>query len=288
MEQEYGIPTVAMTTARFAAYMVQDIRSHGMPLRLSFPPYPVVGMPDEILRQYIEGEDPVTGVPLMEEIRSYLEWMRDHKFWDEDIAIANVRQILDRYLGPPPATFAYAGRTYTPVEFLRERLQLNPDDYVNVISTMKEPFGQFVLLDVQDNWRRREDYLNLPLADFYRIIKEGVKDGYPISLGGDVSEPGLDGMEDAAVVPGWDIPAKYIDQGSREFRIYNGTTSDDHGVHAVGYKRHKGRDWFLIKDSNRSSRLGQYKGYYFYEGDYIKLKMLAFMVHKDRLQGYLP
>ena len=57
-----------MTTARFADYMVQDIRTHGMPLRLSFPPYPVVGMTNEILRQYIEGNDPVTGVPLMQEI----------------------------------------------------------------------------------------------------------------------------------------------------------------------------------------------------------------------------
>jgi hypothetical protein len=57
-----------MTTARFADYMVQDIRTHGMPLRLSFPPYPVVGMTNEILRQYIEGNDPVTGIPLMQEI----------------------------------------------------------------------------------------------------------------------------------------------------------------------------------------------------------------------------
>ena len=57
-----------MTTARFADYMKQDVRTHGMPLRLSFPPYPVVGMTDEILRQYIDGEDPVTGVPLMQEI----------------------------------------------------------------------------------------------------------------------------------------------------------------------------------------------------------------------------
>ena len=57
-----------MATARFADYMVQDMRTHGMPLRLSFPPYPVVGMPNEVLKEYIEGEDPITGVPLMQEI----------------------------------------------------------------------------------------------------------------------------------------------------------------------------------------------------------------------------
>jgi hypothetical protein len=57
-----------MTTARFADYIVRDVRAHGMPLRLAFPPYPVVGMPDKVLKEYIEEEDPVTGVPLMQEI----------------------------------------------------------------------------------------------------------------------------------------------------------------------------------------------------------------------------
>jgi hypothetical protein len=39
-----------------------------MPLRFSFPPYPVVGMPESVLRQYIDGDDPITGAPLMEEV----------------------------------------------------------------------------------------------------------------------------------------------------------------------------------------------------------------------------
>lgn len=57
-----------MTTARFADYIKQDSLAHGMPLRFIFPPYPVVGMPLTVLRQYIEGDDPVTGKPLMREI----------------------------------------------------------------------------------------------------------------------------------------------------------------------------------------------------------------------------
>jgi bleomycin hydrolase len=153
---------------------------------------------------------------------------------------------------------------------------------------MRESFHTFVLLDVPDNWRRKTDYLNLPLTDFYRVVREAIPAGYSVSLGGDVSEPGLDGHADAAIIPAWDIPTEFINQGSREFRIHNGTTTDDHGVHLVGYLTLAGRDWFLIKDSNRSSRLGQFSGYYFYQGDYIKLKTLAFMVHRDRLAGLLP
>jgi bleomycin hydrolase len=226
--------------------------------------------------------------PLVTEVRSFLDWMKENRYWDEEGAVAHVRTILDRHLGPPPESFSYEGRTCRAREFLREVLRLDMDDYVNVVSTLKEPFGQYVLLDVVDNWRRKDDYLNLPLADFYRVVKEAVRSGYPVSLGGDVSEPGLDGLQDAAVIPSWDIPAEAIDQAAREFRIATRQTTDDHGVHAVGFLRHGGRDWFLIKDSNRSSRLGRFPGYYFYDGDYIRLKSLAFMVHRDRLRGLLP
>jgi len=39
-----------------------------MRLRFSFPPYPLVGRPREVLRQYVEGNDPTTGRPLMPQI----------------------------------------------------------------------------------------------------------------------------------------------------------------------------------------------------------------------------
>lgn len=39
-----------------------------MNLRFSFPPYPVVGMSRAELRKYVEGNDPVTGKPLMQEV----------------------------------------------------------------------------------------------------------------------------------------------------------------------------------------------------------------------------
>ena len=208
--------------------------------------------------------------------------------WDEEKVVAYVRSILDNCMGPPPVEFSFEGGSYTPRTFLDDLLKLDMDDFVNCISSLKEPFGRYVLLEVPDNWRRSKAYLNLPLDEFYRVLKEAVRDGYTLSLGGDVSDPGLDGYEDAAIIPSWDIPHAYIDQGSREFRIFNKTTTDDHGVHLVGYLSHESRDWFLIKDSNRSSRLGRYEGYYFYQGDYVKLKTLAFMVHKDRLRGLLP
>ncbi|MGH9716477.1 MAG: hypothetical protein ACRD4R_07095 [Candidatus Acidiferrales bacterium] len=39
-----------------------------MPLRFSFTPYPVVGMPAARLREYVEGKDPVSGAPFVREL----------------------------------------------------------------------------------------------------------------------------------------------------------------------------------------------------------------------------
>jgi hypothetical protein len=68
MEGEYGVPTAPMVTSRFADYVIRDGQSHGMNLRWSFPPYPVAWVPRETLKQYINGNDPVTGVKLITEV----------------------------------------------------------------------------------------------------------------------------------------------------------------------------------------------------------------------------
>jgi len=68
MENDYGVPTAPVVTARFADYMERDCQSHGMALRFTFPPYPVGWVPRETLREYIKGNDPVTGRSITEEI----------------------------------------------------------------------------------------------------------------------------------------------------------------------------------------------------------------------------
>ena len=222
---------------------------------------------------------------LERELKGYLQWVLDSGTWDEEQNLAYVRSILDKHLGTPPTSIEWEGRRYTPREFLTDVLQLEMDDYRFVVSRMDKPFHEAVLLDVPDNWRRSDDYLNLPLDEFYGVLKKAIGEGYSVSIGGDNSEPGMDGQYDKAIIPAWDIPAAFINQASREFRIANGTTGDDHGVHIVGTTERGGRTWFLIKDSNRSSRLGTHQGYYFWDGDYIRLKMLSYTVHKDLLEG---
>ncbi|MBU0741644.1 C1 family peptidase [bacterium] len=228
---------------------------------------------------------------MMEELEGYLDWAETHDVWDEQRVVAGARRILDAHLGPPPETFTWEGRKWSPRAFLLEALRLDLDAYVACVSFMERPgyaFGETCLLDVTDNWRRKADYLNLPLDEFRRLVREAVRRGYTLVVGGDNSEPGMDGHFDAAVIPSWDIPADYIDQAAREHRIRNGETGDDHGIHVVGHTRAGDRDWYLLKDSNRSSRLGAFEGYYFCDGDYIALKMLSVLVHRDVLRQALP
>jgi len=230
-------------------------------------------------------------VPMMEDIKALLAMVRKCDLWDEQTVLPMLRAILDRYMGPPPENCTWQGHTYTPREFADDVLRIHPGDYVTCQSRLEHgiyKYGQYCLFDVPDNWRRKTNYLNLPLDTWMKVIKKSVKAGYSLAIGGDNSEPGVDGKFDAADVPAWDIPAKKIDQVSREMRILDGATGDDHGIHLVGWTRVGGRDWYLIKDSNRSSRLGRFKGYYFFSGDYVKLKMLTFTVHKDMLKGLLP
>jgi bleomycin hydrolase len=64
-------------------------------------------------------------------------------------------------------------------------------------------------------------------------------------------------------------------------RFLNGATSDDHAIHLIGCTSVGGEDWFLAKDSwNVAWRDGN-RGSLFLHSSYVKLKVLAFLVHRD-------
>lgn len=224
---------------------------------------------------------------LFREIKSYLNYIEKNEIWDEELVIEYIKLLLNKHLGKPPATILVDGKKITPLDFMKNELKLNPDDYVCFISMMYAPFYTKAEFKVPDNWWHSEDYHNVPLEEFYNSIYRAVKDGFTVALGGDVSEIGKIGEEDAAIIPDFDIPSKYINQYAREFRFKNKTSQDDHAIHLVGYKKMAKHMWFLIKDSARSSRYGKFKGYYMFRDDYIKLKILNFLVHRDAVQDLL-
>lgn len=244
-------------------------------------------VPVEVYPGYI-GDERHDHSNVSKEIRAYLDHIKGNDFWDEEQALAHVKLILNKYFGEPPATFEFEGKSMTPHEFLDNVLRLNLDDYLSVMSTISEPFYEQGPFDVNDNWWYDSSYYNIPLDEWYGVIIKAIENGYTMTIGGDNSEPGWNGFEDAMVIPDFDIPQDYINQDSRELRFYNETTTDDHGVHLLGHTKIDGRDWFLIKDSGSSGHFGKYKGYYFMRDDYIRLKILTLTVHKDMMKDILP
>ena len=225
------------------------------------------------------------------EMMGYLKSVKKNNAWNEKAVLETIKQIMNHHIGMPPASFKVDGKEYTPKSYLRDFIQINPNDYVEILSYKQEPYWQQVEYKVPDNWWHSEEYYNIPLDVFMEIIKESIRKGYTISIGGDVSESGFSRKSQVALVPTYDIPAEYIDEDSRQFRFSNRTTTDDHGMHLVGYLEKDGEDWYLIKDSSSGSRNNDHNapefGYYFFHEDYVKLKMMGFTIHKDAVKDIL-
>ena len=224
---------------------------------------------------------------MFKEMKTYLDFIKDNYVWDEETVLKNIKGILNNHLGTPPETIIVNGHEMTPQEYFKKVIKINFEDYIDILSLMEKPYNEYVVYPVPDNWWKSSDYFNVPLDKFMQIIKNAVRKGYSICIGGDVSEPGYYSYAEVAMVPTFDIPSDYIDEYARQLRFSNKSTTDDHGIHIVGYEVKDGKDWYLIKDSGSGSRNGPNKGYYFYHEDYVKLKMMDFLVHKDAVKGII-
>lgn len=220
---------------------------------------------------------------MFNEMSNYLKSVKKENAWNEKTVTETIMSILNYYLGTPPTTVTVEGKSYSPKQYLDNYLTLKLDDYIDVLSYMQKPYFEKVEYEVPDNWWHSSDYYNIPLNEFMDVLKKAIRNGYTVGLGGDVSEPGKSAERDVFMVPDFDIPSEYIDENARQFRFSNQTTTDDHGIHLVGYLNNPNQNWYLIKDSGSGSRDGNNKGYYFFTEDYIKLKMMDYIVHKDAL-----
>ncbi|MCX6285879.1 MAG: peptidase C1 [Bacteroidetes bacterium] len=246
-------------------------------------------------REVYNGMEPgckfYTHAKMFKELGQYMDNVKNTNAWDESQVVSTVKSILNHYMGVPPESFEWKGKRYTPKEFLQDYLKLQMDDYIDVLSYLQQPFWQKVEYEVPDNWWHSKEYYNVPLEDYMNALKNAIRNHYTIVIGGDVSEAGFSREAQVALIPSFDIAVADIDDNARQFRFSNKTTTDDHGMHLVGWYEKDGTDWYLIKDSGSGSRNNDETtpefGYYFFRGDYVKLKMMDFMVHKDAVKDLL-
>ncbi|MBC3872169.1 C1 family peptidase [Undibacterium flavidum] len=188
--------------------------------------------------------------------------------------------ILDAYIGTPPANFMFEGKLYTPQTFRDQVLKLNPDDYVEITSFSHHPFYQRMRLEIPDNWAHDSRYVNVPLDDMERIMTNALSKGYTISWGGDTSEKGFNVKEGYALL---EDEAKEITQASRQDAFDDWRSTDDHSMHIVGLsKDEKGNQFFLTKNSYGTNS-GPFDGHLHMSKNYIRMKTIYFMVHKDAI-----
>ena len=215
------------------------------------------------------------------ELEDCMQEVKLNAQWDEARALSSVRKILNRHLGEPPKTFAYDGKAYSPRSFVAEVVRLPWAEYVMLTSSESTPFNSFTELEVPDNWRHNTNFFNVPLPVFYDALKGALRTGFSAAIDLDTSEPSYDATGHYCFIPDFDCPTAQINQAARDLRFLNGATTDDHAIHFIGYASIGGEDWFLAKDSWKVAWRDGNKGALFLHGSYVKLKVLAFLVHRD-------
>lgn len=226
--------------------------------------------------------------------------------WKKD-----VQGMIDNYFGECPTEFEYKGKKYTPQSFVKDYLQLDPNDYVSLTSYTHHPFYTQFVLEIQDNWRWATSY-NLPLDEFMRVMEEGVKNGYTFAWGADVSEDGFSRRTGknkcVATVPDTKATAgvgsdqsrwtgekagakiaqadaageKVITQEMRQEGYDNWTTTDDHGMQIYGIaKDQNGKEYFMMKNS--WGEYGPYKGFWYVSKPYVAYKTMNIVINKNAI-----
>lgn len=213
--------------------------------------------------------------------------------------------VLDVYLGAPPKSFTYKGKTYTPESFAKDYLGLNADDYIEITSYTHQPFYKKFRLELPDNWDYDANYYNVPMKEFEAITDHALKNGYSVVWDGDVSERDFSGGRTRtshgsgyAIVPEKDyedktrkekgekptkpVKEKEITPELRQQTFDNWTTTDDHLMHFVGIaKDQNGNKYYLTKNSGGPDNA--HGGYIYMSRAYHLLKATAITIHKDAL-----
>jgi len=219
-----------------------------------------------------------------------------------------VEGTVEAYLGEAPEKFTFEGKEYTPLSF-RDYLGIDASNYVSLTSFTHHPFYSTFAIEVPDNWAMQSSY-NLPLEEFWQVMTYSLKNGYTFAWGSDVSEKGFSFKNGIGIVPthdsllkvvgkdnkhfsdagadkigsAFDSPQaeKTITQEMRQMGFDNKTTTDDHGMHAVGLAEdQKGNMYVKIKNSWGTPNY--LKGYMFISEAYMKYKTINIQIHKDAI-----
>lgn len=196
-------------------------------------------------------------------------------------SIKKVNSLLREHLGKLPKKIKSHEGALSPEAF-RDRHGISPDDYVELTSYNHHPYYQPFVLEIPDNWSHAL-YYNLPIDELVKVMLHSLENGYTVCWDGDTSEKTFRHKDGLA-----DIEEKYkngVTQELRQETFYNRTTTDDHLMHIVGlYEDRSGNPAFFTKNSWGTDS-NEFGGYLILTEDYVRLKTVAIMVHKEAIPG---
>ena len=218
--------------------------------------------------------------PLAKELKEEIsEANKKHKDFSYETCMKDVDKTLDKYIGKLPEKVKTAEGDISPVDYMKS-LKINPDDYIEFSSFTHHPFYSQFVLEIPDNWAHAS-YYNLPIDELMEVMFYALNSGYSVCWDGDVSEELFQHKNGKADLPEEQIGK--VDQELRQKTFLNRTTTDDHLMHLVGLsKDSKGRTCFYTKNS-WGAKSNAYGGYLHMTEDYVRLKTIAFIVHKDAI-----
>ncbi len=220
--------------------------------------------------------------------------------------------IVDAYLGKTPEEFTWKGKKYTPQSFAKEVVGINVNDYVEIGSYMHHPYYEQFAIEVPDNWLWSPIY-NVKLEEMKQVIDYALENNITVGWAADVSEKGFSHQKGIAIVPAsnigevagserlkweklteselkaqmytFDRPSaeKEINAMNRQEAFDRQETTDDHGMHIVGYATDvNGKKYYIVKNSwaDNSNTIG---GYFYASEAYVLYKTISVMVHKDAI-----
>ena len=202
---------------------------------------------------------------------------------------------IDAYLGAAPESFTYEGKKYSPLSFAKERVGINPDDYIEMVSYNDQPLYKNVFMAVPDNWSYDHAY-NIAMTDITKTIDNALQKGYTVAWASDVSERYFSWQNGVAFVPEKDVNTMSYEESislfsnpptdeltitpemrQRDFDNYQ--TTDDHAMHIVGLaKDQNNREYYIVKNSWGTRN--DYQGYLYVTKAFVQFKTTAIMLHK--------
>ena len=248
-------------------------------------------IPEAVYSGLLNGQTQYNHQQLISRLQNYLDSVLKKQPISADW-LNGYTNVLDQYLGKVPQEFTYDGKKYSPINFAKEVLKFNADDYVSLTSFTHQPYYSSFILQVPDNFANGSFY-NIPLNELIDVVKDAVGQGYSVAWDADVSNKGF--KQELGFALNLDPSVKYTremvnaetkelpyDANIRQQLYENLTTQDDHLMHIVGTEKSKdGKTFFVVKNS--WGKIGPDEGYINVSEAYFGINTISIVLPKAAL-----